>query len=99
MRERCKGRGQTDLLGVRKPERELNVLLRRKINHFSLTYNAVLVGPQQTPDAFTTLPQNHFRGLRCKQQFCTGRAMPFTLEGWGGGGRRKKGIPQNAAHT
>ena len=99
MWEGGKGRGQTDLLGVKEAESELNVLLRRKINHFSLTYKVVLVGPQQTPDAFTTLPQKHFSGLGCKQWFCTGRAMPFTLEGWGGGRRRKKGIPQNEAHT
>lgn len=92
MWEGGKGWGQTDLLGVKEAERELNVLLRRKINHFSLTYKVVLVGPQQTLDAFTTLPQKHFSGLGCKQWFYTGRAMLFTLQGQGKGGGRRESL-------
>lgn len=92
MRKGGKGWGQTDLLGVKEAERELTVLLRRKINHFSLTYKVVLVGPQQTLDAFTTLPQKHFSGLGCKQWFYTGRAMLFTLQGQGKGGGRRESL-------
>lgn len=97
MQEGSKGWGQTDVHGVQEADRELNVLLRRKINHFSLTYKVVLVGPQQTLDAFTTSPQKHFRGLGCKQWFYTGRAMLSPCRGGAGWG--EKGIPQNAAHT
>lgn len=43
--------------------------LEEGINHFSLNYKVVLVGPQQTLNAFRTSPQKHVSGLGSKQLF------------------------------
>ena len=43
--------------------------LEERINHFSLIYKVVLLGPQETLDAFRTSPQKHVTGLGHKQLF------------------------------